>query len=970
MKQFSKLFSVVIAICLVLQGFPALAGSEADAGEYLYYNSFDKNMDGLTLDPGYTSGDVSLATTEDGASALRFLRTLNSGETDASWGGDRFYLSAPVKPKEGFPKLVFEFRYRVNTTLGYMYGRMQDKSPMYNPNSPTVAIYDNEVWSDINKTTKIGNAPIKEWHTVTIIYDNESANRIIRVDNQPPVTVAGNNYYSQKQFQFHWASYARGNAEVDYDYLKIFEVPETFTAQVVNERAAEMDSIALELNTPLDLAAATADKFQLDGNTVTGITPDPANNLRCTLELAAPLAPETDYTLHVDNVENIYGVSFTGDVSFRTRSLMQYAKDIDVTASSAEQITVTSTFVNEKEVFNPVLAAAFYRADGSMRSFETQTNAVGLITEDNSETSAFTNQFAVPPDAEQTDVLELYYLRGENVWEPVSGKSIYTVDGKQESGFSPVVPPYDGTCIVTVTPNPETEEITLLADTGEADIQREVHFAVYTVPEPEDTEALVYAALEKTEAGTAAATFKMADANGQYRVSAYIRGAAQAEEDKSFTFFSKTILDGELAKVNQTADPNDVGAFINGYGEACNLDMEGFVKLSDAGKQQTYKALLALRDERTDKVFASTAELNEDLQTAVLMGRILDGDEVGTLLTENKDVLELDKTAAELYAGTISKGAAKAVAENLSGKEFLLPAEVAEAYTQRVVLDGIAKAESYIQTRPILEKMKDTIGLNFAAYNTLKNPEKISMALSGKTYNDYTALKSGFDAAVDRQKKTEDDSGKGNSGNGGGGYRPPQISFEQTPEPTSTAKPEKQFNDMEGYEWAQTAVLALEKKGIVAGKTEDTFAPADQVTRAEFLKLIVGAFRLPGKDGENPFADIGRNDWYYDYILNGYQNGIVSGLEADRFGPEEQVTREMAATMIYRAFQAIDATLVNEKNDFTDRADINDYAKEAVSRLCGHNILRGFEDQTFRPSAVCSRAEAAQMIYAAMGLFE
>ena len=155
MKQFTKFLSVLLTICFLIQGFPVFAAEEAsadDTGDYLYYNSFDENMDGLTLDPGYTTDDVRLTTTEDGVSVLRVLRTLNEGETDASWGGDRFYMTTSVKPKEGFPKLVFEFRYRVNTTLGYQYGRMQDKTPMYNPYSPTVAVYDNEVCKNRSKT--------------------------------------------------------------------------------------------------------------------------------------------------------------------------------------------------------------------------------------------------------------------------------------------------------------------------------------------------------------------------------------------------------------------------------------------------------------------------------------------------------------------------------------------------------------------------------------------------------------------------------------------------------------------------------------------------------------------------------------------------------------------------------------------------------------------------------------------------
>ena len=124
-------------------------------------------------------------------------------------------------------------------------------------------------------------------------------------------------------------------------------------------------------------------------------------------------------------------------------------------------------------------------------------------------------------------------------------------------------------------------------------------------------------------------------------------------------------------------------------------------------------------------------------------------------------------------------------------------------------------------------------------------------------------------------------------------------------EPTVTPTPvpggEYPFSDMGNTRWARSAVRYLHIKKAVQGKEEGKFAPEDMVTRAEFVTMAVKAFELSkGTDGANPFKDVEEDVWYHDSVLSAYQAGIVSGVESDIFSPDQNITREMAAVILYK----------------------------------------------------------------------
>ena len=189
----------------------------------------------------------------------------------------------------------------------------------------------------------------------------------------------------------------------------------------------------------------------------------------------------------------------------------------------------------------------------------------------------------------------------------------------------------------------------------------------------------------------------------------------------------------------------------------------------------------------------------------------------------------------------------------------------------------------------------------------------------------------------------------------------PEKEFEQT-------APETWFRDLDGVEWAKEAIHGMAQRGIVSGKTVELFAPNDNVTRAEFAKMVYGAFDLGNaKKGEKEigFKDVKSGDWYYDFVMTCAKAGIINGYSDEYFAANDLVTRQDMAVMIARAAEYVgkDIAEVNAAVDFADKADIAEYAADAVAKLQKGGVINGVTATEFAPKANATRAQAAKMLY-------
>ncbi len=164
------------------------------------------------------------------------------------------------------------------------------------------------------------------------------------------------------------------------------------------------------------------------------------------------------------------------------------------------------------------------------------------------------------------------------------------------------------------------------------------------------------------------------------------------------------------------------------------------------------------------------------------------------------------------------------------------------------------------------------------------------------------------------------------------------------------------LNDIKGH-WAQVQIEKLITAGAISGYPDSTFKPDQTISRAEFAAVLVKAFKLEAKNGKI-FADTAEH-WAKDAIATAAACGIVSGYDAETFAPDESITREQMAVMISKAAKL---TPVESGKIFSDQEQISEWARDAVNRASGHEIISGYPDNSFQPKANATRAQAVTVI--------
>lgn len=168
--------------------------------------------------------------------------------------------------------------------------------------------------------------------------------------------------------------------------------------------------------------------------------------------------------------------------------------------------------------------------------------------------------------------------------------------------------------------------------------------------------------------------------------------------------------------------------------------------------------------------------------------------------------------------------------------------------------------------------------------------------------------------------------------------------------------------------WARTEILILVANGVISGYPDGTFRPDDPVSRAEMVKMLVEGLRLGGEADllrghalDIPFVDVSDSDWYAPYLAVAGERQLIRGYEDGSFGGDLSISRAEAATVLGRALQGTGLP-AGEITEFSDHADIPQWAREFVAALNAAGIVRGYEQGDFRPSGQITRAEVAVMI--------
>lgn len=164
--------------------------------------------------------------------------------------------------------------------------------------------------------------------------------------------------------------------------------------------------------------------------------------------------------------------------------------------------------------------------------------------------------------------------------------------------------------------------------------------------------------------------------------------------------------------------------------------------------------------------------------------------------------------------------------------------------------------------------------------------------------------------------------------------------------------------DYQGH-WAQAVIQKWIDMGYITGYDDGTFRPEKFITRAEFVKIVNNAFAFK-ETAEIAFADVKEENWYYEEIQKAYKEGEIIGVSKTLFAPEDYITREQASIIVSRILKL--EGNVTGADSFYDSRQISGWAIGYVGAAAEHNLIKGYEDNTFRPQNNIKRAEALVLL--------
>jgi len=182
------------------------------------------------------------------------------------------------------------------------------------------------------------------------------------------------------------------------------------------------------------------------------------------------------------------------------------------------------------------------------------------------------------------------------------------------------------------------------------------------------------------------------------------------------------------------------------------------------------------------------------------------------------------------------------------------------------------------------------------------------------------------------------------------------------------------FTDVDKNAWYYQPIIHLAQNGLIKGISSTKFAPDATITRAQVAQILAN---LSGANLSRytyvPFEDVLLGAWYNNAIAWAIDAGVIQGKSPTTFAPNEPVSRQDLAVLIYRYVANVSASVLpfaQEEKAFSDQAQIADYAKSAVTAMQRSQIINGKDGNRFDPRGNATRAEASKMIYQLMLLID
>lgn len=238
-----------------------------------------------------------------------------------------------------------------------------------------------------------------------------------------------------------------------------------------------------------------------------------------------------------------------------------------------------------------------------------------------------------------------------------------------------------------------------------------------------------------------------------------------------------------------------------------------------------------------------------------------------------------------------------------------------------------------------------------------------AIKIQNKDFASYAAL---ADAIGEGSQGGSSGGSGGSGGSSGGGIKNAEYSETYTKTDTPEKINKNIFDDIDDVGWAVEAIIELAQKGIISGKGDRLFYPNDNITREEFVKIIVKTFFENAEVSDKSFDDVSDGEWYAEFVKKACGEGIINGIGENIFGTGMNITREDMAVIAYRTALKSGKMKESERVSgfiFADDEQISDYAKTAVYALYDAGIINGVSEDEFAAKDYLTRAQAAKIIY-------
>lgn len=174
---------------------------------------------------------------------------------------------------------------------------------------------------------------------------------------------------------------------------------------------------------------------------------------------------------------------------------------------------------------------------------------------------------------------------------------------------------------------------------------------------------------------------------------------------------------------------------------------------------------------------------------------------------------------------------------------------------------------------------------------------------------------------------------------------------------------ETKFNDVSANDWFASAVDYVTGKGMMNGTAANTFSPKANTTRGMVVTVLYRLENQPSTSAAS-FTDVASGAYYANAVAWANANGIVSGYGSGKFGPNDKVTREQLAAILYRyaQYKKYDVSGAKSLDGYTDAQSVSSYAVPALQWANAAGVVTGKSGSKLDPKGYATRAEVAAML--------